>query len=115
MFNGDEVRALAARRGRPPRVAEGALAAMLFDRFKRGATLDSIVSELKQPPQVVRRFYNEWKLTLDDSWALERRRMQIDLQRAQQLADAEEERRQQRAADREARRLAEQLGLRKSG
>lgn len=104
-FDPAEVVAVAARRGRPPRVAEGALAAMMFERFKAGMTIEAIVIELRQSPEVVRRFYTEWKTTLEEGYARHRRELALALQKRQQEIELAEERERRRRERHESAQL----------
>jgi hypothetical protein len=81
---------------RPRRRSEGELAALVFDRFQRGATLRALVTEFREPPVTFRRLYREWITSLEDGERQRRRavaalrqreedaRMQMEVRRDEQ-------------------------------
>lgn len=68
-FDPEEVSAVReSRAARPPtpKESDGAVAARVFELFKRGASLADVVISTKVHPSTVRDLYGEWVLSLED-------------------------------------------------
>lgn len=63
-----------ARDARRLRRREGRLAARLFGMFERGVPLPQIVITTREPPELVRRAFSEWRTSLEQGeWEREER------------------------------------------